>query len=142
MRAPSKILMFFLLLSLMACKIPADPEKTTQKVQDATLKVGALTELQDPDRRAVERIAQAFNADLQLLHDNPHHLFALLEDGDVQIVAGEIPEDTPFKASVALSDPVGSLTLKGETKKQVLAIRRGENAFLIRVNRALQEVTP
>ena len=142
MRGTSRLLTFLLLLSLAACKFPADPEGTSDEVRGAVLKVGALTQLQDADKRAIDQIARAFHAELQVVQDDPHRLFALLEQGRLHIVAGQIPEDTPFRHSVALSDPVGTLTLNGKTKQQVLALRRGENAFLVTVNRALQEVAP
>ena len=139
-RAPAGLLIAVLILA--ACRFPTDPDQTAQSVEGGTLKVGALTPLEKTDRTAVEHIADAFDADLRIIENDPHRLFAMLEEGTVQIVAGNIPDDTPFKSSVALTDPIGELRLSGDTKQRVLAIKQGENAFLIRVNRALARFAP
>lgn len=142
MRGAGRLFFGGLLLVLAACKVPADPEGTSDRVRGGVLTVGALAPLHEADRRAVAQLARAFDARLQLVQDDPHRLFALLEEGQIQVVAGRIPASTPFKPSVALSVPVGQITRAGRTEDQVLAFRRGENAFLVRANRALRDIAP
>ena len=124
---------------LSGCKVPEDPEGTTKEVIGGVLKVGALTQtLDDVDADAVALIAEALQAEPELATADPHTLFAQLEDGKIHLVAGRIPANTPFAADVALTDPVGHLVLGEDSEDRVLAIRKGENRFLIVVNRAIR----
>lgn len=124
---------------LSACKVPDDPEGTTEKVMDNVLKVGALIEpLDRVDGGAVARIANAFQAETRIVTGDPHTLFAQLEDGEIHLVVGRIPANTPFTSAIALSDPLGSIMLGDHTEDRVLAVRKGENRFLISVNRAIE----
>lgn len=125
--------------ALAACKIPADPEGTTDAVTGDILRVGALIEpLDQLDAYAVARVADAVQAETELVTGDPHSLFAQLEDGEIHLVAGRIPASTPFADNVALTDPMGQVVLGGKTKERVLAVRKGENRFLITVNRAIR----
>lgn len=126
---------------LAACKVPDDPEGTTKEVTDGVLRVGILTQQLDPvDAAAVALVAHALPAEPELVTGDPHTLFAQLEDGKIHLVAGGIPASTPFAADVALTAPVGSVTVRGETEDRVLALRKGENRFLVAVNRAVRGV--
>ncbi|WP_138934064.1 hypothetical protein [Roseovarius arcticus] len=125
---------------LSACRVPDDPELTTEKVTDSVLKVGVLTNAVDPvDAKALALVADMLQAELQYVTGDPHSLFAQLEAGEIHIIAGRIPSDTPFATDVALTDPLGSVTLVDDTQDRVLAIRKGENRFLVTVNRAIRE---
>lgn len=124
---------------LAGCKFPADPDDTTKEVRSSVLRVGALTQtLDDVDADAIALVAEALQAELEFVTADPHTLFALLENGEIHLVAGRIPANTPFAADVALTDPVGHVVLGGDTEDQVLALRKGENRFLITVNRAIR----
>lgn len=126
------------LLFLTACKLPDDPEGTTKKVTGGILRVGALIEpLDRVDADAVARVAKAMQAEPEFVTGDPHSLFAWLEDGEIHLVAGRIPANTPFSADVALSNPLGSIMIGDNAEKRVLAIRKGENRFLVTVNRAI-----
>lgn len=123
---------------LPACKVPVDPEGTTDEVTGAVLVVGALGSPLDPvDADAIASIAASMHAEPKITIGDPHTLFAQLQDGQVHIVAGAIPANTPFADDVALSDPMGDVTLPDGSEDRVLAIRKGENRFLVTVNRAL-----
>ncbi|MFD2740088.1 enoyl-CoA hydratase [Sulfitobacter aestuarii] len=128
------------LLLVAACRLPLDPESTSEEVTGGVLKVGLLMRpLDAPDRQALERIAARFDATPELIEDDPHRLFARLERGDLHLILGRLPGSTPFADKVALSDPFGELRLGGEQEDRVLALRQGENRFLVGVNRALKE---
>ncbi|MCQ0090867.1 enoyl-CoA hydratase [Roseovarius sp. M141] len=135
-----RTLMAVLAMSLLiACKVPDDPEGTTEEVTGGILRVGALVEpLDQADSDAVARIASAMQAETELVTGDPHTLFVQLENGKLHIIAGRIPANTPFAADVALSNPLGRVTLGNETEDRALAIRKGENRFLITVNRAIR----
>ncbi|HEY9039553.1 MAG TPA: enoyl-CoA hydratase [Roseovarius sp.] len=126
---------------LSACKVPDDPEHTTQDVTGSVLKVGALTDPLDPvEADVVTLLAGMLQAEPEVVRGDPHGLFAQLEAGKIHVVAGRIPSDTPFAADVALTDPLGQLTLAEDTEDRVLAIQKGENRFLGTLNRAIREV--
>jgi hypothetical protein len=126
------------LFLLLACNLPDDPDGTTETVTGGVLRIGALTDPLDPvDAEAVARVAKALQAEPEFMTADPHTLFVQLEDGTLHVVAGRIPVTTPFSGDVALSDPMGRVMLGDDTEDRVLAIRKGENRFLIAVNRAI-----
>ncbi|MCB1313078.1 MAG: enoyl-CoA hydratase [Sedimentitalea sp.] len=138
-RATAALLSVTMGLGLASCRIPADPDGTTEKVSGGSLAVGALMRpLDGADAEAVRRIAAALNAELRLVEGDPHSLFAMLERGEIDLVAGRLPADTPFAAEVGLSKAIGKLEGHEKKKDRVLALRRGENRFLGRVNAAVR----
>ncbi len=98
-----------------------------------------LTTPFDPyDRDIVGRIASRFGAMTEEIEDNPHRLLEMLRDGQVYVPAGDIPDDTTFADLVAISDPIGKLAVGRKDRDCELARRRGENRFIIEVNRAIR----
>lgn len=127
------------ILLVTACRLPLDPEGTSDEVQGATLKVGALmSPLDAVEMQAIHTIAGTFEATPQITGGDPHTLFSMLENGALHVVLGRLPKDTPFAPKIALTDPIGQLRLEGEDHDRVLALRKGENHFLVEVNRALK----
>jgi hypothetical protein len=49
-----------------------------------------------------------------------------------------VPESTPFQKELGLSKPVGRLHSAHEEEDRVIAVRPGENAFLLKVNQAIE----
>ncbi|WP_255328602.1 enoyl-CoA hydratase [Paracoccus albicereus] len=129
-------------LTIAACRFPADPEGTTDEVEGAVLKVGELSELGEADQQAVALVAYNLSAEVRISRGDPHTLFNALEEGRLHLIAGALPMDTPFAKDVALTRPVGKLERDGDQVDQVLAVRQGENAFLIRVDRAIKGMQP
>ena len=124
---------------LAACRVPADPEGTTERVSGQTLRVGVLQDPLEPaDAAAVTRVAAALDAETTLVTHDPHTLVAMLEEGRIELLAGRLPGDTPFSSQIAVSAPFATLTLGKERKDRVLGLRKGENRFLTRVNQALK----
>ena len=88
------------LLLAPACR-PLDPEDTSDAVRGNTLRVGSLTAHPDgPDRAATRRIAAHFAARAQIVHDDPHSLFAMLEDVALHPVVGRLRAAAPFAATL------------------------------------------
>lgn len=138
-----RVLVAALTLSLLsACKVPEDPEGTTEAVTGQHLRIGALTQALDPvEAQALSRLAQVLGAEQDVVTGDPHTLFSQLETGELHVIAGRIPANTPFAADVALTDPLGRVKIGADREDRVLAIRKGENRFLVTVNRAIREVT-
>jgi hypothetical protein len=133
-------------LVLTGCVLPKDPERTTERVRGGELVVGVLTDaLSTPDRRVIEALAARLGARAAPRTGPAHLLLALLEEGEVHLLAGDIPADTPLAARAGLSNGAGRLHLPdGGVEDRVLLIRAGENRFLAELNQAIDAagVTP
>jgi hypothetical protein len=135
------VLMAFLAISVIGgCDLPRDPEETLETVQGQELRVGVLKfgENAEKDRPIVERLAASLGSKLVYVEGDAHALFENLKRGHLHLVIGGVPEATPFEKELGLSKPVGPLHGAHEEEDRVLAVRPGENAFLLRVNQAIE----
>jgi hypothetical protein len=137
---PAVLMAFLVGFILAGCDLPRDPEKTLETVQGRKLKVGVLKfgGNAEKDRPIVERLAASLDAKPTYVEGDAHALFEDLKRGDLHLVIGGVPESTPFGKELGLSKPVGPLHGAREEEKRVLAVRPGENAFLLRVNQAIE----
>lgn len=119
--------------------LPRDPEETTETVSGAVLRVGwvAGAEQTDVERAALADVAKRLGAALETSHAPVHELVAGLDEGTVHVIGGALPEKTPFASEIGLTKPVGTVVLKGEVQPAVMAVRSGENRFLLLVNDAI-----
>ena len=131
---------FLVGFGLTACDLPRDPEETLEAVRGQELRVGVLKfgENAEKDRPIVERLAASLDAKLTYVEGDAHALVEDLKRGHLHLVIGGVPESTPFGRELGLSKPVGPLHGAREEEKRVLAVRPGENAFLLRVNQAIE----
>ena len=137
----SGVLIAFLVgFGLAACDLPRDPEETLETVQGQELRVGVLKfgENAEKDRPIVERLATSLEAKLVYVEGDAHALFEDLKRGHLHIVIGGVPESTPFEKELGLSKSVGPLHAAREEEDRVIAVRPGENAFLLRVNEVIE----
>ncbi|PVE23333.1 hypothetical protein DC522_16490 [Microvirga sp. KLBC 81] len=135
------MLIAFLVGSTLAgCDLPRDPEETLEAVRGQELRVGVLKfgENAEKDRPIVERLAASLEAKLVYVEGDAHALFEDLKRGHLHLVIGGVPETTPFEKELGLSKPVGPLHGAREEEDRVIAVRPGENAFLLRVNQAIE----
>tara|TARA_B100000949_G_scaffold226275_1_gene231430 strand:+ start:580 stop:1017 length:438 start_codon:yes stop_codon:yes gene_type:complete len=137
----TKLLAALLLgMALAGCDLPRDPEATTDHVRGKTLIVGITTddEPSDPkERAAIEQLAERLDAQVEYRRGELHQLVRTLEDGGIHLIAGHIPETTPFATETGLSAPVSSVVVDGERVKTVFAVRKGENGFLTEMETAM-----
>src|SRR5215203_801124 len=137
----SRVLMAFIVGSVLAgCDLPRDPEKTLETVQGQELRVGVLKFGQnaDKDRPIVERLAASLGSKPVYVEGDAHALFEDLKRGHLHLVIGGVPESTPFAKELGLSKAVGPLHGAHEEENRVMAVRPGENAFLLRVNEVIE----
>jgi len=128
--------------ALVGCDLPRDPESTLVKVRGGTLTVGigGPGGPTDPgERAALERLASDVGAEITYHSAELHKLAAELQDGRIDIIAGHLPQKTPFSKELGLSAPVSTTRLGNETVKTVFAVRKGENGFLQAVETAIGE---
>lgn len=133
-------------LPLTACSaIPQDPDGTLQEVTDGTLVVGAtqsgpwveLGEDGTPvgvEPTLVEAFAENVGAEVEWVVGAEHELVEGLRRGELHLVIGGIEASTPWSAHVALTQPY-SAVVSGTTSTHVLLAPRGENAFLLELDR-------
>jgi hypothetical protein len=136
-----RVLIAFLVAAMLAgCDLPRDPEETLGTVQGQDLRVGVLKfgENAEKDRPIVERLATSLGSKLVYVEGDAHALFEDLKRGHLHLVIGGVPESTPFAKELGLSKPVGPLHGAHEEVGRVIAVRPGENAFLLRVNQAIE----
>jgi Bacterial extracellular solute-binding proteins, family 3 len=137
---PCVLMMFLVGSALTGCDLPRDPEDTLEAVQGQELRVGVLKygENAEKDRPIAERLATSLGAKLVYVEGDAHALFEDLRRGHLHLVIGGVPESTPFQKELGLSKPVGRLHGAHEEEDRVIAVRPGENAFLLKVNQAIE----
>jgi hypothetical protein len=126
---------------LAGCDLPRDPEETAERARGGTLRVGVLPgnpQAEAQDRAIVEELAAALQATPAFHAEDAHSLFHALEEGALDLVIGGLPASTLFVQKAGLSREAGPLFRPGEADRRVLAVRQGENGFLLEVNRAIQ----
>jgi polar amino acid transport system substrate-binding protein len=132
-------------VSLLAagCDLPRDPEGTLEEVRGGSLRVGVLQGnryAEQVDRQIVGEIARRLQAQPAFSTAEAHTLFEMLHRGEIHIVIGGIPTNTPFGPDAGLSRPAGPLFQSAGDEDRVLAVRSGENAFLKLVNEEIGDV--
>lgn len=129
-------------LTVTACDLPKDPEDTTSEVRGGVLKAGLLRGANtERDQAIVRRLAQQLDAEAEFQTGEAHQLVRAVERGDIHVIGGGLPAATPFKSHLGLSRPAGRLSGSPEGSKRVLAVRAGENGFLVELNRAIAAET-
>jgi hypothetical protein len=120
-------------------ELPRDPQETTEQVSGAVLRVGwvAGAEPSATERAAVAGVAERLGASVQAVEGPVHRLVAELQEGRLHLLGGALPEKTPFATEVGLTKQVGTVVLRGNAEPAVMAIRSGENRFLLLVNEAI-----
>jgi hypothetical protein len=140
MRGASYLLIAMFVIS---CDVPRDPEGTLEKVRGATLTVGVngKNELTDErERQVIEHFASSLDAKISYHHGELHQLVAELENGEIDLIAGKLPGQTPFANKLGLSQPVSTTVLDGKTIDTVFAVRQGENGFLFQLEKSAGRV--
>jgi polar amino acid transport system substrate-binding protein len=142
-------LLLALLLAGCAGHYPADPHGTLDRVTGGVLRVGAShnepfvsVEGPEPSGREVELVQQyatALDADVEWTVDGEEELVDQLEHGQLDLVVGGLTNRTPWKKKVGLTRPYTTTTDEfGRQEKHVMAVRKGENAFLLELDEFLQ----
>lgn len=131
----------FALLALAGCNLPRDPHATLKKVTGGELIVGHIAgaPVLEAEEEALERIVRALAAEPRIVEGNIHEFAAALENGDIDLFYGALPETTPFEKRIGMTTPVAETEIGGERKKTVFALRKGENAFLMVLDRAIRQ---
>lgn len=132
---------------------PADPYDTLTQVTDGALRVGAShnepfvswagSAPSGREVELVERYAETLNAEVEWTRGGEEDLVARLERGELDMIVGGLTNKTPWKKKVGLTRPYAqTIDQFGQKEKHVLAVRKGENAFLLELDTFLQTQEP
>lgn len=128
---------------------PADPAGSLRLVTGGTLRVGvshnepfASVTGDEPSGREVELVqayAATLNAEVEWTVGGEEELVNRLEHGRLDLLIGGLTKKTPWKNKVGLTKPYAeTIDEFGQQHKHVMAVRKGENAFLLDLDEFLQ----
>jgi polar amino acid transport system substrate-binding protein len=134
-----------------ACGLPRDPERTLDRVRNGTLRVGFVVDTPwvtaaDVGAGGIEgaivgALARDVGARIAWKAGSETPLLTALHDGDLDLVVAGLTKESPWAAKVSLTRPyyVDTTTVHGERAElpHVLAVRAGENAWQVHVERLL-----
>jgi ABC-type amino acid transport substrate-binding protein len=123
----------------IGCGVPRDADHTLDRVRGRELRVGVTerapwVELHDDVVSGVEpslvsELAQGLHTRTTFRRGSESELLEALQRGELDLVAAGLTDGSPWKGHVALTKPYYTDSSTGE--KHVLAVRAGENAWLV-----------
>lgn len=132
--------------ALSGCGLPRDADHTLDRVRGGELRVGLSDHppwvttrderMDGVELRLVADLARGLGARPVWRRGAESELLHALHRRELDIVAGGLTDDSPWKGQVALTRPHFTDTVTG--RAHVLAVAPGENAFLVQVERFLE----
>jgi polar amino acid transport system substrate-binding protein len=129
---------------LAGCNLPRDADGTLARVQNGALHLGVADDspwvvvqgrvVSGYESALVSQLAGELHARIETTHGAEADLFEKLHKRDLDIVIGGFTSDSPWKTQVAFTKGYHK---DREGKDHVLALPRGENAWLVRVEQFL-----
>lgn len=143
-----KQLFFFVSLILVAsgCEnFPKDPSHTLDTVRNGTLLVGysehdpfvikTQSEPTGMEADLIKAFAKNLNARIEWKNGTEESLFESLKKKELHLVVAGLTKETPWKSKAGLTRPY----LEHKKKKYVMAVQLGENAFLVELEKFLED---
>ena len=132
------------LLIVNGCDLPRDPEQTFERVRGGTLRVGitahepwATFEADQPggiEAALVEQLAERLRANIHWTNGSEAELMERLHDGHLDLVIGGFDDSSPWTTHSGFTQPYVTFA----KKRHVMAVRQGENRWLLELDRFLQ----
>ncbi|HKH91355.1 MAG TPA: transporter substrate-binding domain-containing protein [Gemmatimonadaceae bacterium] len=143
---------FALIVVQTACGLPRDPEGTLERVRGGTLRVGFVVDTPwvtaigpaagGLEGAIVAELARRLGASVTWTHGAETPLLTALHDGDLDLVVAGLTKDSPWAAKASFTRPyyVDTAVVHGERTEipHVVAVRPGENAWQVYVERVLE----
>ena len=136
------------LATLAACglEVPRDIDGTLKRIQaDHVIRVGLIqgpaAEAQRPRISALlARLRAATGATPRVARGAAEPLLAALEDDQLDLVIGEIAQDSPWQTDVTVVEPLAERSV-GQRRLGVSPIvRNGENAWVMLIERETRDL--
>lgn len=128
--------------------IPSDPDETLASVRGGELRVGTsldpplvIVSGGEPGGSVVELVddfAVSLDATTEWTVATEETLVRMLEEGELDLIAGGITSDTPWKDLAGVSRAYPHI-LNADGRELVMLVPLGENAFLSALERFLDE---
>lgn len=132
------------LLLLSSCDLPRDPESTLERVRGATMRVGITAnppwttyEGEQPggiEAALVRQFAETLDASAEWTNGSEAELMERLHEGHLDLVVGGLDDSSPWTTHSGFTRPYITFA----DKRHVMAVRQGENRFLLELDRFLQ----
>ncbi len=138
------------MLTSCVSSIPVDPEDTLESVRNGQLQVGISPNSdfvkvdgkvpQGSEIELVEGFSKRLDASIKWTVAGEEQLVALLEAGELDLVAGGITAKTPWLEKVGVTRPyTTAVGVEGKEQKIVLLVPPGENALLSELEHYLDQ---
>jgi polar amino acid transport system substrate-binding protein len=131
------------LAALASCGLPRDSDHTLDRVRGGELRVGVTDHapwvtiqgdrMDGIEPRLIEELARGLGARPVWRRGSESEILEALHRRELDIVAGGLTDDSPWKGQVAFTHPHFNDTVTG--RAHVFAVPPGENAFLVHVER-------
>jgi ABC-type amino acid transport substrate-binding protein len=125
------------ILLLSGCgPIPQDPEDTLDRIRaERTFRVGMIASQAAPagfdrQRLLLRRMARATGASPSVEHGAAEPLLMKLEEGELDLVLGELAPASPWGKRVTILPPLGEQVSRDGHVHVVAIARNGENAWI------------
>lgn len=139
-------------LGLSSCaSIPADSDGLLDRVRGGTLVVGVSehvpwTEVTDDgtvtgiEASLIEGFAESLDSDIEWAVAPESVLADGIGKGEIDVIIGGLTTSSPWSSHVALTRPYTEVVSdEGQKQQMVMGTQRGENAFLVALERYLAE---
>ena len=90
-------------------------------------------------RRLVARVERATGARAELSGGPLERQLARLEEGELDLVIGELASDSPWRASVTIVEPLATRRVGARVVELAPAVRNGENRWVALVEREVRD---
>ena len=124
---------------LSACtRFPADTEGTLDKVTNGELRVGLVHTVEGAPTLLsfVEQLSARTDSRIALISGSAEPMLMKLEAGELDLVLGQFDRNSPWQQRITFSQPISMTEQKGVGHELKAAIRNGEHAWSMEVDRA------
>jgi polar amino acid transport system substrate-binding protein len=136
----------------IACGLPRDPQGTLDRVRGGTLRVGFVVDTPwvvaagagagGIEGAIAADLARGLGARIAWAHASETSLLQALHEGSLDLVIAGLTKESPWAAKVSLTRPyyIDTTVVRGEPAEvpHVVAVRPGENAWQVHVERMLE----
>ena len=137
-----------LLLMPAGCDLPRDPEQTFGRVRGGTMRVGITAnppwttyEGDQPggiEAALIEQFSKTLGANIEWRDGPEAELMERLHQGHLDLVIGGLDDSSPWTTHSGFTRPYITFA----DKRHVMAVRQGENRFLLELDKFLQGRRP